>query len=72
MTAEGVTLNSKRNYFQLVSHKERVAVMGFIAFIVSIIVTGAVSSLFSVESGSSRANQPDYHFVPFAGDAFGA
>ncbi|MBQ9006936.1 MAG: hypothetical protein IJ092_11280 [Atopobiaceae bacterium] len=46
--------------------------MGFIAFIVSIIVTGAVSSLFSVESGSSRANQPDYHFVPFAGDAFGA
>ena len=47
-------------------------IMGFIAFIASIIVTGAVASLFNVESGSTRADQPDYHFVPFAGDVFGA
>ena len=46
--------------------------MGYIAFIISIIVTGAVTSLFNVESGATRANQPDYHFVPFAGDALGA
>lgn len=46
--------------------------MGFIAFIISIIATGAVASLLNVESGSTNASQPDYHFVPFAGDALGA
>lgn len=46
--------------------------MGYIAFIASIIFTGAVASLLNVESGSTRSDQPDYHFVPFAGDVLGA
>lgn len=46
--------------------------MGFIAFVLTVIVTGAVASLVDVDTLSSRKDSPDYHFVPFAGDAFGA
>jgi hypothetical protein len=50
----------------------RVVIMAFVAFVLSLIVTGAVASLLDVEAGTSRMDQPDYHFVPYAGDAFGA
>lgn len=46
--------------------------MACIAFIASLLVCGIVSSFVSVDTNSVHANQPDYHFVPFAGDAFGA
>ena len=51
---------------------ERVIVMAFLAFVGSLFVTGLVASLIPVDTLSSRPDQPDYHLVPFAGDAFGA
>ncbi len=60
-------------YYEIVSYViGRVVIMAFVAFVLSLIVTGAVASLLDVEAGTSRMDQPDYHFVPFAGDAFGA
>lgn len=46
--------------------------MVIVAFIASIVLTSAVASLIQVDTGNTRSNQPDYHLVPFAGDAFGA
>ncbi|MBQ6523501.1 MAG: hypothetical protein IJI12_02435 [Atopobiaceae bacterium] len=46
--------------------------MACIAFIASIVLCSAVSALVKVDTGTSRTSQPDYHFVPFAGDVWGA
>lgn len=46
--------------------------MAFIAFIASIVLTGLVASFIPVGTTSSMQDSPDYHLVPFAGDAFGA
>jgi len=48
--------------------------MVFFEFIGSLIVCGAVLSLINVPDGAVNAsvNYPDYHYVPYAGDAFGA
>ncbi|MBQ3267974.1 MAG: hypothetical protein IJM67_01320 [Atopobiaceae bacterium] len=46
--------------------------MAYVAFVATMVVSGAIASFVDVEAGSSRASHPDYHFVPFAGDAFGA
>ena len=46
--------------------------MVVVAFIASVILTSAIASLIQVDTGNTRCNQPDYHLVPFAGDAFGA
>ena len=39
--------------------------MAAVAFILSLVFTG-------VDTGTSHSDTPDYHLVPFAGDAFGA
>lgn len=46
--------------------------MAYIVFVITLIVTGTIASLVDVDTCTSRYNQPDYHFVPFSGDAFGA
>lgn len=46
--------------------------MATLAFVLSIVLTGAVASLIRVDAGTSRTDTPDYHLVPFAGDAWGA
>jgi hypothetical protein len=46
--------------------------MGFVAFVISLVVCGAIASLLDVDSTTSQRNTPDYHLVPYAGDAFGA
>ncbi|MDO5118911.1 MAG: hypothetical protein Q4G41_07460 [Coriobacteriales bacterium] len=46
--------------------------MGYVAFVLSLIVSGAIASLIKVDTGSTLVNHPDYHLVPYAGDAFGA
>lgn len=46
--------------------------MGFVAFVVSLLACSALASLLDVDSSTSQSNTPDYHFVPYAGDAFGA
>lgn len=46
--------------------------MASLAFVGSLLLTGLVASLIDVDTLSSRADQPDYHFVPFAGDVWGA
>ncbi len=46
--------------------------MAYVALVASLIVSGVIASLVDVQTGSSRGDCPDYHFVPFAGDVFGA
>ena len=46
--------------------------MSALIFIASVVLTSAVSALIRVDTGTSQASQPDYHFVPYAGDSFGA
>lgn len=46
--------------------------MACIAFIASVVLCSAVSTFVKVDTGTSHTDQPDYHFVPFAGDVFGA
>ncbi len=46
--------------------------MAYVAFIASVVFTGCILSLIPVDTGSSRSDQPDYHYVPFAGDVWGA
>lgn len=46
--------------------------MASLLFIASIVAGGVVLSLIPCDTLSSRSDQPDYHYVPFAGDAFGA
>lgn len=46
--------------------------MAYVIFAVCTIAAGAIASLVDVEAGTSHGSQPDYHFVPFAGDVFGA
>ena len=50
----------------------KAVIMASVAFLVSVVLTGIVVSLIPVDTMSSRADQPDYHYVPFAGDALGA
>lgn len=45
--------------------------MVIVAFLLSIVITGAVLSAVPSNSIDSR-NEVDYHLVPYAGDAFGA
>ncbi len=44
--------------------------MAVVLFIASVVVTGAVLS--AVPSKAPETSEADYHYVPFAGDAFGA
>lgn len=46
--------------------------MAVLLFIACMSVCGFVASFIPVDTLSSRPDQPDYHLVPFAGDAFGA
>ena len=46
--------------------------MVVVAFVASVVITGIVASLVRVDTTTSQPTQPDYHYVPFAGDAFGA
>ena len=46
--------------------------MACIAFVLTLALSGIVASFVRVDTGSTHADQPDYHFVPFAGDVFGA
>jgi hypothetical protein len=51
---------------------EKVVVMVLLAFVGSVLITSIVASFIPVDTMSSHADQPDYHFVPFAGDVWGA
>ena len=44
--------------------------MVIVFFVASLVVTGAVLSAVPMKDVSTHT--ADYHFVPFAGDAFGA
>ncbi|MBP3893781.1 MAG: hypothetical protein J6D34_07040 [Atopobiaceae bacterium] len=46
--------------------------MVVLTFIASVVLTGIVASFVQVDTNTSQSDQPDYHYVPFAGDAFGA
>lgn len=46
--------------------------MACIAFVTSIALTGLVASLVPVDTLSSKASHPDYHYVPAAGDVWGS
>ena len=46
--------------------------MTCLAFICSVVITGAIVSLVPLKSDPSPASKNDYHFVPFAGDVWGA
>lgn len=43
--------------------------MAYIAFALGIAFFGGIASLLDIDTNPS---QSDYHYVPFAGDAFGA
>lgn len=45
--------------------------MVVVAFLLSLIVSGVVLSVVPCE-GVGERYEADYHYVPFAGDAFGA
>ena len=46
--------------------------MAVVAFIGSGVVSGAVGALIPGSVSTSRMDQADYHYVPYAGDVFGA
>ena len=51
---------------------ERMIDMAYLALIGSLLITGIVASLIPVDTLTSDPDQPDYHLVPYAGDAWGA
>ena len=46
--------------------------MAVMAFLSSVVVTGVVGALIPGNVSTSRMDQADYHYVPYAGDVFGA
>ncbi|MBR3315060.1 MAG: hypothetical protein IKG18_13080 [Atopobiaceae bacterium] len=46
--------------------------MAFVAFVGSVLVTGIVGACIPNSISSSHMEKADYHYVPYAGDVFGA
>ena len=57
--------------FRNVSYCERKDIMAAVIFVLSLIVSGVVMAFLPL-SNSSTSGKQDYHYVPFAGDVFGA
>ena len=51
---------------------ERVKRMPIFAFVASVSVVGVLTSFLPVSTGSTDVDYADYHYVPYAGDVFGA
>lgn len=46
--------------------------MAYLIFIGTVIACGAIAAFIPVDTMSSRVDAPDYHLIPYAGDAWGA
>ena len=46
--------------------------MPIFAFVASVSVVGVLTSFLPVSTGSTDVDYADYHYVPYAGDVFGA
>ena len=46
--------------------------MAVVAFLGSVLVTGIVGACILGTTSTSQVEKADYHYVPYAGDVFGA
>jgi|GEM_PF-3279862 len=46
--------------------------MAFVLFAASVTTAGLIASFIPGSNMESHANDRDYHYVPYAGDVFGA
>ena len=62
---------ANKHFEKVTNLHERVVDMATLLFVATLVAGGVILSLIPCDTLSSRADQPDYHYVPYAGDAFG-